>query len=188
MLGLNPISQAEAAEKSPENNGKNDFKGKRPNPGLSGTSFISLFNNLGSNYSLTPGPILFQDEDGAPGILQSSSDINLLTDSATINIFTSGFYSIQYNATIELNAPSTGDEWFTAINVNGTDIRGPACKAPTIIDQTTNLPFNGSLIVNVIAPSTIQLKVAVVDGIRSWRIGHNVNGYGSASMTVVRIM
>src|SRR6185437_6685657 len=134
-----------------------------------------------------PGPILFQDEDGTPGILQSSSDINLLTDNATINILTSGFYSIQYNATIELNAPCTGDEWFTAINVNGTDIKGPACKAPTIIDQTTNLPFNGSLIVNVIAPSTIQLKVAVVDGIRSWRIGPNVNGYGSASMTVVRI-
>jgi len=190
-LGLNPSSQAEAAEKSPENNGKDDFKGKRPNPGLSGTSgtsFISLFNNLGSLYSLTPGPILFQNENGAPGILQSSSDINLLTDNATINISTSGFYSIQYNATIELNAPCTGDELFTAINVNGTYIKGPACKAPTIIDQTTNLPFNGSLIVNVIAPSTIQLKVAVVDGIRSWRIGPNVNGYGSASMTVVRIM
>ena len=72
--------------------------------------------------------------------------------------------------------------------MNGTDIKGPACKAPTTINQTTNLPFNGSLIVNVIAPSTIQLKVAVVDGIRSWRIGPNVNGYGSASMTVVRIM
>jgi len=189
-LGLNPSSQAEAAEKSPENNGKDDFKGKRPNPGLSGTSgtsFISLFNNLGSLYSLTPGPILFQDENGAPGILQSSSDINLSTDNATINISTSGFYSIHYNATIELNNPSIG-EWFTAINVNGTDIKGPACKAPTTINQTTNLPFNGSLIVNVIAPSTIQLRVAVVDGIRSWRIGPNVNGYGSASMTVVRIM
>jgi len=190
ILGLNPSSQAEAAEKSPENNGKDDFKGKRPNPGLSGTSgtsFISLFNNLGSNYSLTPGPILFQNENGAQGILQSSSDINLLTDNATINILTSGFYSIQYNATIELNAPCTGDEWFTAINVNGTDIKGPACKAPTTINQTTNLPFNGSLIVNVIAPSTIQLRVVVVDG-TPWRIGPNVRGYGSASMTVVRIM
>jgi len=119
--------------------------------------------------------------------LQSSSDINLLTDNATINISTSGFYSIQYNATIELNAPCTGDEWFTAINVNGTDIKGPVCKAPTTINQTTNLPFNGSLIVNVIAPSTIQLRVVVVDG-TPWRIGPNVNGYGSASMTVVRIM
>lgn len=187
IFGLNPSSQAEAAQKSPANNGKDDFKGKRPNPGSSGTSFISLFNNLGSNSSLTPGPISFQEENGAQGILQSSSDIHLLTDNATINILTSGTYSIQYNATIELNAPCTGDEWFTAINLNGTDIKGPACKAPTIIDQTTNLPFNGSLIVNVLPASTIQLRVVVVDGTNSWRIAPNLNGYGTASMTIVRI-
>jgi hypothetical protein len=190
ILGLNPSSQAEAAEKSPENNGKDDFKGKRPNPGLSGTSgtsFISLFNNLGSSYSSMPGPILFQNENGAQGILESSSDINLLFDSTTINILTSGTYLIQYNATIELNNPSTG-EWFTAINLNGTDIKGPACKAPTTINQTTNLPFNGSLIVNVLTASTIQLRVVVVDGTNLWRIGPNVNGYGTASMTIVKII
>ena len=187
ILGLNPSSQAEAAQKSPENNGKDDFKGKRPNPGSSGTSFISLFNNLGSSYSSTPGPISFENENGGQGILQSSNDIILLSDNSTINILTSGFYLIQYNATIELNDPSTG-EWFTAVNLNGTDIVGPACKAPTTINQTTNLPFNGSLIsVNVFTASTIQLRVVVVDGINSWKIGPNVNGYGTASMTIVNI-
>jgi hypothetical protein len=116
ILGLNPSSQAEAAQKTSENNGKDDFKGKPPKPGSSGTSFISLFNNLGTNYSSTPGPISFQNENGAAGIL-SLSDINLSNDNATISISTSGIYSIQYNATIELETPSTG-EWFTAINVN----------------------------------------------------------------------
>ena len=185
ILGLNASSQAEAAQKHFGDRGKDDFKKQRPGSSAP-PSYISLFNNsLGTTYSFVPGAIPFQDENGTKGILTTSIDISLLNDNRTINIATSGVYLIQYNATIELQAPSTGD-WFTAINVNGLDIDGPACKAPTINQLTTELPFSGSLILNLL-PSTIQLRVAVVDGRNAWRLSPNVNGYGAVSMTIFRI-
>lgn len=161
-------------------------------PGTTSTSttssFISLFNNLGGgSFSSGPGLVQFQDINGLAGVLQSTIDMSLSTDNATVNVATSGFYLINYNATIQLDSPSVGN-WFTGIRINGTDINGPACKAQIIVGQTNILQFNGSLIVNIINPSTVQLRVVVTDGTRSWQVASNVNGYGTVSMTIARIM
>jgi len=53
--------------------------------------------------------------------------MNLSVNNATINVLTSGIYLINYNAAIQLNNPSIGD-WFTIINVNGSNIKGPASR------------------------------------------------------------
>jgi hypothetical protein len=151
-------------------------------------SFISLFNNLGSGFSSVPGPILFQDANANAGILQATGDITLSPDNATINVSVTGIYFLNYDVTIELNAPASSNNWFTSISVNHNDIIGPNYKSPAIVGLTRILPFSGSLIVNLFASSIVQLQVAAVDGTRSWRIAPNSLGFGTVTMTIFRIM